>query len=211
MFITRFHVDGRIPVTLSRIAAQRVHNGVRLDWRSESEVNAHGYVVERRYKNATAGESRWSDIGFVPATAASNAGRDYSYLDSETPGSETPGSDATIWYRLRMLDNDGSFEHSPVVEVAPELQATAVSFEAVWPAPAKDWLTLRFSLPAEHAVTLIVHDITGREVASIHGKHLLTSGTHSVVIPVDSWSSGLYLCTLHAGTTRITRRVMVMR
>jgi hypothetical protein len=206
IFIHRFYTDGTIPVTLSRLAAQRVHGGVRLDWRSESEVNAHGYIIERRHEHSADGESRWSDVGFVPAAAQGGEGRDYIWLDSNAPGGE-----ARIFYRLRMLDNDGSFEHSPAVEVAPEQTASIISFEAVWPAPANDWLTLRFALPAGRAVTLIVHDLSGREVARIHDNQLLTSGTHSIVIPVSTWRSGAYLCTLSAGDVRITRRVMIMR
>jgi hypothetical protein len=206
IFITRFHVDGRIPVTLSRLAAQRVHGGVRLDWRSESEVNAHGYIIERWHEYNMGGESRWSDVGFVPAAAQGGEGRDYSWLDSNAPGGE-----ARIFYRLRMLDNDGSFEHSPAVEVAPGQIASIVSFEAVWPAPANDWLTLRFALPSEQYVTLIVHDLSGREVARIHDNQLLGPGTHSIVIPVTTWRSGAYLCTLSTGEAHITRRVMIMR
>jgi hypothetical protein len=205
-FITRFTVDGRIPVTLSRLAAQRVHGGVRLDWRSESEVNAHGYIIERWHEYNMGGESRWSDVGFVPAAAQGGEGRDYSWLDSNAPGGE-----ARIFYRLRMLDNDGSFEHSPAVEVAPGQIASIVSFEAVWPAPANDWLTLRFALPSEQYVTLIVHDLSGREVARIHNNQLLGPGTHSIVIPVTTWRSGAYLCTLSTGEAHITRRVMIMR
>jgi hypothetical protein len=206
LFIHRFYTDGTIPVTLSRLAAQRVHGGVRLDWRSESEVNAHGYIIERRFEHEAGGESRWSDIGFAPASAQGGEGRDYTWLDSDIADNSI-----RIYYRLRMLDNDGSFEHSPAVEVAPGQSASIISFEAVWPAPANDWLTLRFALPAEQAVTLIVHDITGRELARIHDHHILAPGTHSIVIPVSSWRSGLYLCTLSAGDVRITRRVMVMR
>jgi hypothetical protein len=206
IFIHRFYTDGTIPVTLSRLAAQRVHGGVRLDWRSESEVNAHGYIIERRHEHSAGGESRWSDVGFVPAAAQGGEGRDYTWLDSNAPGGE-----ARIFYRLRMLDNDGSFEHSPAVEVAPEHIASIVSFEAVWPAPANDWLTLRFALPVEQAVTLIVHDLSGREVARIHDNQLLGPGMHSIVIPVSSWRSGAYLCTLSAGEAHIIRRVMIMR
>jgi hypothetical protein len=110
-----------------------------------------------------------------------------------------------------MVDNDGSFEHSPAVEVAPENGALAVSFETAYPSPAREWLTLNFTLPVESGVSLSVHDVAGREVASVYDNQPIPGGTHSVVLPVGEWRSGLYLCTLTAGDVRITRRVMVMR
>ncbi|MCZ7556219.1 MAG: SBBP repeat-containing protein [Bacteroidia bacterium] len=206
-FITRIRHDGYIPVTLSRIAAQRVYGGVELTWRSESEVNAYGYIIERRYEHAAAyTNAGWHDIGFVPVAVRSGEGRDYRYLDSNPGTAET-----RIFYRLRMVDNDGTFEHSPVVEVAPENGALAVSFETAYPSPARDWLTLNFTLPAESNSSLSVHDITGREIALVYDKQSIPGGSHSVVLPVAEWRSGLYLCTLTAGAVRITRRVIVMR
>ncbi len=206
-FITRIRSDGYIPVTLSRLAAQRVQSGIRLDWCTESEVNAYGFIIERRYERESgAANTGWKDIGFVPSTAQGNEGRDYNYLDTD------PGTmDTHIFYRLRMVDLDGTFEHSPVVEVAPESGAMAVSFETAYPAPARDWLTLNFSLPTEQSVTLQVHDITGREITSVYDNQSITSGSHSVVLPVGEWRSGLYLCTLTVDGRRLVRRAMVVR
>jgi hypothetical protein len=206
-FITRITPDGRIPVTLSRIAAQRVSGGVELTWRSESEVNAYGFIIERRHEqNAGTANAGWLDIGFVPSSAQGTERRDYQYLDLD-PGTK----DMRIYYRLRMVDLDGSFEHSPVVEVAPESGALAVSFEAAYPSPARDWLTLNFTLPAEQPVTLSIHDITGREIASVYDNQSIPSGSRSVVLPVGEWRSGLYLCTLTVDGQRLVRRAMVVR
>ncbi len=206
-YITRIRHDGYIPVALAHVTAARVGGTVRLDWRSESEVNAHGYIIERRYENG-GGEARsdWHDIGFVPSASQGMEGSDYLYIDSDTGAPE-----ARIFYRLRMVDLDGSFAHSPVVEVAP-LRAVAVAgFETAYPSPARDWLTLRFTLPAESRISLIVHDIGGRELVGAYRDSIVPAGVHSVAIPVREWQSGLYLCTLTTASGSITRRVMVMR
>jgi hypothetical protein len=206
-FITRITPDGRIPVTLSRLSAQRVSSGVELTWRSESEVNAYGFIIERRYEQAAdVANSGWTDIGFVPSAAQGNEGRDYTYLDLD-PGT----TEIRIFYRLRMVDLDGSFEHSPVVEVAPESGALAVSFETAYPSPARDWLTLNFTLPIESGVSLSVHDVTGREITRLYDNQSIPSGAHSVLLPVGEWRSGLYLCTLTVNGQRLVRRAMVVR
>ncbi len=206
-FITRIGTDGYIPVTLSRISAQRVLNGVRLDWRSESEVNAYGYIIERKFElEVGATSTDWHDIGFVPSAAQGTEGRDYNYIDND-PGT----TDRRIYYRLRMVDLDGTFEHSPVVEVAPESSALAVNFETAYPSPARDWLTLNFALPIESTVTLSVHDVTGREITRVYDNQSIPGGSHSVVLPVGEWRSGLYLCTLTVDGKRLVRRAMVVK
>ncbi len=206
-FITRIRYDGYIPVTLSRLAAQRVQGGVELSWRTESEINAYGFIIERRFEQEAGTEnSGWKDIGFVPSAAQGNEGRDYTYLDLDRGTADT-----RIFYRLRMVDLDGTFEHSPVVEVGPERNSAVVAFEAAYPAPARDWLTLNFTLPVESGVGLSVHDVTGREIVRLYDGQLLDSGAHSIVLPVGEWRSGLYLCTLTVDGRRLVRRAMVVR
>ena len=207
MFITRVLPDGYIPVTLSRIAAQRVSGGVELAWRTESEVNAYGFIIEREFESkAGAAKPAWRDIGFVPSTTQGNEDRDYNYLDLD-PGT----TDTRIFYRLRMVDLDGTFEHSPVVEVAPESEALAVSFETAYPSPARDWLTLNFTLPEESVVNLAVYDVSGREIVRVYDQHSILAGARSVVLPVGEWRAGLYLCRLEACGTRMVKRAMVVR
>ncbi len=215
IFITRFDPDGTIPVTLSALTAARVANGVELNWRTESEVNAYGFSIERndagdqdggQVQNPVQSSNYWENIGFVQARGGDNTGQFYTWLDA-SPGRE----DLTSFYRLRMIDNDGSYEYSPVVEVGPIRALNQIDFEAVYPDPARDWLTLRFSLPTEQSVTLIVHDVSGRELARLHDGELLPSGEHTSMLPVASWPSGLYLFTLSAGEMTITRRGLILR
>lgn len=179
-----------------------------LDWRSEIEVNAHGYVIERRYEHRE-GEtgSEWSDIGLVPSVSQGTEGRDYQYVDADA-GTR----DRRVFYRLRMVDLDGSFAYSRMVEVAPASDAAVVGFETAYPWPARDWLTLRFTLPVESRITVSVHDICGREMPGARHEHIASAGTHTIAFPVHDWHSGLYLCTMitSSGCT-FTRHVMVMR
>jgi len=200
-YITRFDPDGTIPVVLSRLSAARVTGGVELRWSSESEVNAHGYAVER----SDARTDDWADVGFVPARGGADA-RSYTWLDDE-PGRES----RTSRYRLRMIDSDGSHEHSPVVEVGPARAVPAVGFEAVYPAPAHDRVTVCFALPRDLPVTLTVHDLAGREVARPHDGEMLPAGRYTVMLPVSAWRSGVYVYTLRAGEATRTRRGLVLR
>lgn len=208
VFIHRFHANGSIPVALSRISAHRLNDVVILDWRSEIEVNAHGYVIERRYEHRE-GEtgSEWSDIGFVPSVSQGTEGRDYQHVDTDA-GTR----DRRVFYRLRMVDLDGSFAYSRMVEVAPASDAAVAGFETAYPSPARDWLTLRFTLPVESRITVSVHDICGREMLGARHEHIASAGTHTIAFPVHDWYSGLYLCTMttSSGCT-FTRHVMVMR
>jgi hypothetical protein len=56
-----------------------------------------------------------------------------------------------------------------------------------------------------------VYDVSGREVASVYDRRPLGVGSHSIVLPVGEWRSGLYFCRLEACGTEMVRRAVVVR
>lgn len=147
----------------------------------------------------------WTDVGFVPATGDGSGSRSYTYLDAEA-GLES----RALRYRLRMIDFDGSYEHSPIVEVAAARTPVAVEFARVYPSPARDWMTVRFALPETMPGTLAIHDVSGRERARPHDGEILAAGEYTLSLPVSAWRSGLYVLSLVAGGTRRVGTVLVL-
>jgi hypothetical protein len=200
-FIARFDADGTIPVTLALFTAVRVAEGVELAWRTESEVNAHGFEIERR----DLPDGSWTCRGFVPATGGATAAHAYRWLDRMPEGDDT-GS----WYRLRMIDYDGSYEYSPVVAVGPSEGSVASGLEIVLPAGSSDWLTVRLSLCEATPVRVTAHDIVGREVAVLCEGAEYPRGTHTLAVPVARWRSGAYLFTLHTSAGHVTEKALIL-
>lgn len=95
-----------LPVTLIRFDAAKRHPDALLQWQTAAEQNTDVFEVER--KTGTA--SHFIKIGSVKAAGNSTDLRHYRYID----GGIFRQSDV-VYYRLKIVDKDGSFSYSPVV------------------------------------------------------------------------------------------------
>ncbi len=84
----------------------------------------------------------------------------------------------------------------------------ALSF-SVYPNPAEEWITLRFTLSEPHMLVIRVWDVTGREVVTEQlGIH--PAGKHHATLPVEGLDGGVYLIRLEEpGKAGLSRRIMV--
>ncbi len=95
-----------LPVVLESLTAKLNAEGqVQLNWKTTSEKGFKGFEIERSETGVL-----WSTIGYVGASGDGTRGGDYSFLDAE----EMSG---VMYFRLRMVDFDGSFEYSRIQSV----------------------------------------------------------------------------------------------
>ena len=90
-----------LPVELSAFTATAEGAAVRLVWATASEKNSARFEVERSTDGRT-----FAAIGAVAAAGSSTALRSYELLDATLPAST-----ATLYYRLKQVDQDGSFSY----------------------------------------------------------------------------------------------------
>ena len=95
---------GVLPVELLTIAAAEEGAVNRVSWATATESNSSVFEVERSMDGST-----FEHIGTVPAAGNSLQTIDYAFFDDD------PG--ALTYYRLRMVDHDGTWEHSPMVSI----------------------------------------------------------------------------------------------
>jgi hypothetical protein len=96
-----FEVNTSLPVVLVDFSTSIVENAVDLRWSTSVEEKSGHFVVERSH-DARA----WSELGTVAASGNSTGIVNYTYRDAAA----TKGN---IWYyRLKIVDTDGSFEYS---------------------------------------------------------------------------------------------------
>ena len=81
---------------------------------------------------------------------------------------------------------------------------------SVYPNPHNGSSVIRFSLPAEGPIGLQLHDMLGRQVASLD-LGVMNAGTHEYRWTDDRLASGTYFLTLHENHHRLTRRIVVTR
>ena len=95
-----------LPVRLVSLSASQVGNSVQLLWETSWEQNSAYFAIER-----SADAREFGTVGRVNAIGQSSSQQRYSFLD------EMPLS-TTAYYRLRMVDIDGSVDYSRIVAVS---------------------------------------------------------------------------------------------
>lgn len=125
-----FGFTGPLPVTLLNFTGQTEATDVLLNWSTAIEANSDYYQIERSPDN-----QHFTAIGKVTAVHNSNVETDYSYTDA----SPLSGNN---YYRLRMVDMDGSATYSKIVVIS--FSNSNEHFVATYPNPAHGSFQLVF-------------------------------------------------------------------
>jgi hypothetical protein len=105
-----------LPVTLISFNVTTVNNSVQLKWITASEVSNDYFSIERSNDG-----SSWTSIGTVKGISVSNTNTTYSFTE------KNPNA-AITYYRLKQVDNKGSFSYSEVRKLTPVVANTAKVF-----------------------------------------------------------------------------------
>ena len=176
-------IDGTpLPVELSSFSAGIISNGIKLNWRTETEVNNYGFEILRSTQN-----ERWSLLGFVEGHGNSNSPEEYSFIDDNV----TSGIYA---YRLKQIDNDGTFEYSKVIEIDVDAPL-GYELSQNYPNPFNPTTTIKFSIPVTSNVKLSVFNILGEEVQIIVNE-TKEAGIHTINFDASQLNSGIYFYKL---------------
>ncbi|RPI70436.1 MAG: hypothetical protein EHM47_12125, partial [Ignavibacteriales bacterium] len=90
-----------LPVELSTFNIKVIKDNAHLSWSTDTEINSYKFVVQRMSSE----DMNWRNAGEVFASGNSNSPKHYSFTDINL--------EANFYsYRLKMIDNDGTFEYS---------------------------------------------------------------------------------------------------
>jgi hypothetical protein len=159
-----------LPVNLSLFDARANSCSVDLSWTAETETNFSDYEVQY----STNGSS-FQTIG----TVAASKSRNYSYEHANP-------AQGKIYYRLKMVDLDGSFEYSKVIALNLNCNRAEV---VVYPNPVTDKVNINIT-NAQSETIAHLFDNTGKLVFT----GTMTNGTNS--INMSKFTSGMYLLVL---------------
>jgi hypothetical protein len=169
-----------LPVTIQSFNAIQQSNDVLVKWQTSNEVNVNLYEVE----SSTDGQ-RFEKIGTVAAnsTNSANSANDYAFVDKRVWAS------SVRYYRLKSIDNDGTFKYSAVVRLANKQQTVV----AVYPNPVTNAFTIQLSdNKLLHTQAKLV-DATGKTVK------LITINTLMQTEEISNLPKGMYMLQLADG------------
>ena len=208
-----------LPVELSMFNAALEQNSVVLKWNTASEVNNHGFEVERKavsgFKIQETGgttsilkpetsNSAWTRIAFVAGNGYSNTVHEYSYTDRSL-------SAGTYSFRLKQLDRDGKFTYAPEVEVTVAPAPAKFELAQNYPNPFNPSTTIGFTLQVSGIASLKIYDAVGREVAILANEYLEAGVYHQRTFDAAKLSSGIYLARLQNGNSIQIKKMILMK
>lgn len=190
-----------LPVELSSFSAVIIENRIELKWRTETEINNYGFEIDRAvsdYPNLI-----WKKIGFVEGHGNSNSPKEYNFLDSEV------NSAGIYSYRLKQIDNDGSYEFSKTLEVN---FGSPIKFELNqnYPNPFNPSTTISFTLPQSGNVALKVFNSIGEEVITLTDG-FIEAGVYTFNFNADGLPSGMYIYQLNTPEKTQARKMILMK
>ena len=196
-----------LPVELVSFTADLNEYGVKLLWKTATEVNNYGFEIERRNRpqNLLQGWD-FQKIGFVEGHGNSNSPKEYSFTDLDALS-------GTIEYRLKQIDTDGWFKYSNIVVVET---ATPKEFKMSqnYPNPFNPTTVISYSLPKASNVTLKVYNTLGQEVVTlINGNQAAGSYkvTFSATGGAENLSSGIYFYIIRTEANVSIKKMILLR
>lgn len=107
---------------VSEFRGEPSRNKVTLKWTSEAEINLKGFEIERGMS-----KTEMEKLEFVEAKGATVGKVEYTFEDNSVFKSDG----RIYYYRLKLLDKDGSSTHSATIEVNPIISSARATWGSI--------------------------------------------------------------------------------
>lgn len=151
IYASRLFADGTLPVSLLSFTGRRAEAAVQLQWEVTGEYGVRSYEVQKGSSPEV-----FSAIGSIAARNGNSVARHtYNFNDGRPASGDN-------YYRLRILEQDGSYSFSKVVKVSlPNQRGTR--FTAA-PNPALNQTQLQLEGLEKGQYALLISDASGRVI-----------------------------------------------
>ncbi|HEX6915672.1 MAG TPA: T9SS type A sorting domain-containing protein, partial [Chitinophagaceae bacterium] len=184
-------VTGTMPVTLVKFKGYAKPLGNRLEWETADEVSMQFYVVQRSLDG-----NNFVDIGQV--TAKSGAVNTYEFYDKDPK--------PVGFYRLKMVNNDGSFTLSAIVKISAVYAGGGLQ---IYPNPASgSVISLKMADVFNGACRVDWCNVTGQ---ILHTQQFIKQpGSSGTTLPVPAnLIAGTYYLVVTGPGFRVTEKLIV--
>jgi hypothetical protein len=184
-----------LPVELISFSAQREGNNIRLKWTTAEELNNDYFELER----STDGRS----FTAIARMASTNSTSLKTYEWPDIDAALLPS--ARVYYRLKMVNLNGSPEYSNTIIV--QLNKAGTLITGVQPNPFRDRINLSLNMPASGRFMLTLGDASGRILRQEYVQVPKGFSTHAIT-GVEHLSKGIYFVTANFEGEIVTFRVV---
>jgi hypothetical protein len=166
-----------VPLKLLSFTGSLEKNNVELNWLTAQEVNVKNFEVEKSIDGISF--VQWQSV-LSKGVNGNNA--NYTLTDAKP----YPG---TTYYRLKMINKDGTFNYSNIVLIKTDSKALAVT--NMYPNPTKGIFNIELFSTSKKAVVITLFDVAGKVVMS--EKINTTNGLQQHQLDLSKFASGTYV------------------
>jgi photosystem II stability/assembly factor-like uncharacterized protein len=191
------------PVELTDFTGSVAEGKVNLKWNTKTEINTQSFIIEKALVfDKINGSLVFSKLGEVKASGNSNISRNYSFSDYNI-------TSGVYYYRLKILDNNGDFKYSPEIQVTV---SSPVSFEVSqnYPNPFNPTSSIKYSIPSDANVSLIVYNIKGEVVKKLVNS-FQKAGYYTTTMDGAGLANGIYFYRIDAGKFSQTKKMILLK
>ena len=188
--VTQLNIQGdtiqawALPIKDVNFQASYQQNSVKLSWQTYTEINTAKFVIQSSTDGIT-----FIPLGNVEAKGTGN--NSYNFTDTKSDE----------YYRLQIIDKDGSTYYSKVVSVQITESRKPLS---VYPNPAKDLATICFNKTIDKA-TIAVFDLTGKAIIT----QSLSGSTNVYKLNTQSLANGVYVIKVNTATGSYNEKLLI--
>ena len=169
---------GPLPISLATFAGNKSGADNILIWTTSQEANASHFELERSEDG-----NNYKKIGNINAIGNSSVASDYNYTDRNVTA-------AVCYYRLKMIDNDGSFKYSKVVVLKRDQKGVYIS--TIAPNPFTDNILIDLVTESKGITQLMIYSSAGALVKSTQA--LTAKGMNHIELNnLSVLSTGMYV------------------
>lgn len=178
-----------LPVKLMTFTVLRQGQDVLVQWNVGSESNVIRYEIELARGTEAMQAAQFEKLGEAPGAGQTTTVRSYSFNDTE------PDKFGARYYRLKIVNADGSFQYSPVRMVMFE---EAVLWQ-VYPNPGTGLFSLIYQVNGNAPMDARLYDARGRLVKEFSSGATGFPQKLNIDISANNYASGMYLLRVRTG------------
>ncbi len=164
-------------------------NTIELLWKTSNEKNFAGFELQKLGKN-----NAFEKLIFINNNSQSN----YSFEDKNI-------QEGFNQYRLKMIDIDGSFEFSKIININTE--TINLKIHSVFPNPSSAVANVTLMAPNEGLVNANIINLMGKKYDKVVFK--VQKGINTIAIPVQKLPSGIYYMEISQGLKVAVHKILV--
>ena len=204
-----------LSVELSAFTVEANRLSAVLRWTTATETNNAGFEVNRKaIGNSQLTIDNWFSVGFVPGAGTSNSPHEYSFDDKGLVAGRYA-------YRLKQIDQNGSFSYSQAAEVEIGIAPREFALSQNYPNPFNPSTTIEFTLPEDGRATLKIFDVSGRVVVTLADKEMQAGRVYQVKFSAAGGSAsggeasrlptGVYFARLESGGKNLLMKMLLVK